>query len=165
MLRWMMTAAMISLAYACSSAAPAAPPPRVASSRATSGASAAAPARPPQPPQAASPAVAGRIDRAALLPVLDAGLGRFLQGVQTKPFLVEGKFVGFEVLSLWPNDPRFQHSGIRLGDVVVRVNGQSIEHPEQALEVWNGLRVASALYIELLRNGRPRELRFAIVDR
>ena len=33
----------------------------------------------------------GTISRAELLPVLDAGLGRFLQGVSTEPVVVEGR--------------------------------------------------------------------------
>ncbi|MFW6067463.1 MAG: PDZ domain-containing protein [Myxococcota bacterium] len=164
MRRWMVMTAAITVGYACGGAAPASEPPPSAP-----------PASPPQaePEPAAAPAaenldgeteVDGRIAREELLPVLDAGLGRFLQGVRTEPHLRDGRFVGFRLLSLWPEDPRFQDAGLERGDVIVRVNGQPIERPEQALQVWNGLRVASALYIELLRDGDEQELRFAIVD-
>jgi S1-C subfamily serine protease len=117
---------------------------------------------PPEPPP--PPPVRGDIDRADLLPILDAGLGRFLQGVEIAPHLEDGRFVGFRLVSLWPQDPRFQGIDLGPGDVVVRVNGQPIERPEQAQQVWNSLRVASALLIEYLRDGEPHELRFAIVD-
>ena len=53
---------------------------------------------------------------------------------------------------------------LKPGDVVTRVNGHSIERPEQALKVWNGLRVASELFVEYERDGRARSLRWAIVD-
>jgi S1-C subfamily serine protease len=141
--------AMILLTWSCagSSPAPESPPPAEAA---------------PEPPPA--PRVQGQIDRAELEVILDAGLGRFLQGVETEPHVVDGRFVGFRLVSLWPRDPRFQGLALGPGDVVVRVNGQPIERPEQALQVWNGLRVASALFIEYLRDGEPRELRFAIVD-
>ena len=104
------------------------------------------------------------IARADLVPVLDAGLGRFLQGVSTEASLVDGRFVGFRILSLYPNDPRFRGVDLHPGDVVTRINGTSIERPEEAFQVWNSLRVSSELMIEYLRDGQRRELRYPIVD-
>ena len=152
-------ALVISFAFACggtsppAETAPAAEPP--------------APA--PEPESATAEPVArsdgdGRIRRTELEPILDAGLGRFLQGVETEPALESGRFVGFRVLSLYPNDERVSGAGIAPGDVIVRVNGQPIERPEQALRVWNGLRVASHLWIEYRRGDEERELRFEIVE-
>jgi len=106
----------------------------------------------------------GRIARADLEPVLQAGLGRFLQGVDTEPDLQAGQFVGFRLRSLYPRDPRFAAIDLVAGDTIVRVNGQSIERPEQALQVWNGLHVASELMIEYLRRGQRKEIRFTIED-
>ena len=104
--------------------------------------------------------------RSALVPVLDAGLGRFLGRVATEPAREDGAFVGFRVVSIEDalTVPDTEGLGVRPGDVVVRVNGQAIERPEQALAVWEGLRVASTLAIEYLRAGERREARFAIVD-
>lgn len=115
-------------------------------------------------PAYAPPVTTGTILRAELAPVLDAGLGRFLQGVVTEPRLEDGDFVGFEIVSLYPDDPRFARLDLQPGDVVTRVNGQSIERPEHALSVWTSLRVASQLLVEYRHEGEPRELRFEIVD-
>ena len=136
-----------------------------------------APGAPPEPPPAAfeepapvateppvTPETDGQIRRAELDPVLEAGLGRFLQGVETEPATQDGRFVGFRLLSLYPEDERMQSTGLEPGDVITSVNGQPIERPEQALRVWNGLRVASELLIEYQRDGESRELRFEIVD-
>lgn len=106
----------------------------------------------------------GQIQRAVLEPVLEGGLGRFLQGVETEPAVEEGHFVGFRLVSLYPEDERMQAVDLQPGDVITGVNGQPIERPEQALRVWNGLRVASELLIEYQRDGESRELRFEIVD-
>ena len=106
----------------------------------------------------------GQIARAELEPVLEAGLGRVLQGVETEPATENGRFVGFRLVSLYPEDERMQSTGLEPGDVITSVNGQPIERPEQALRVWNGLRVASELLIEYRRDGESRELRFEIVD-
>jgi hypothetical protein len=118
----------------------------------------------PEAPAYEVPAVQGAIQRADLLPVLDAGLGRFLQGIEAEPALEDGRFVGFRLVTLYPNDARFRAIDLGPGDVVVRVNGQSVERPGQAFQVWDGLRVASQLLIEYLREGERRELRFDIVD-
>lgn len=106
------------------------------------------------------------ITRAQLEAVLDGGLGRFLGRVETEPAREAGQFVGFRIValegSLASDDPA--SSGLRAGDIVLRVNGQIIERPEQAFAVWEGLRVASTLAIEYLRAGQRREARFEIVD-
>lgn len=112
----------------------------------------------------ASPTTEGTIARGELLPILDAGFGRFLQGVVTEPHLEGDAFVGFRLTSLYPDDPRFASLDLQPGDTVVRVNASPIERPEQALAVWNGLRVASELVVEYRRGDEARELRFAIVD-
>ncbi len=49
-------------------------------------------------------------------------------------------------------------------DTVVAVNARPIERPEQALQTWNELRVASAIVVDYLRDGEPRQLRFEILD-
>jgi hypothetical protein len=108
--------------------------------------------------------MSGRILRAELDPVLEAGLGRFLQGIETEPELEGGRFVGFRLVSIYPQDERLSGVELEPGDVVLRVNGQRIERPEQALQVWNGLRVASELWIEYRRGDETRELRFEIVE-
>jgi type II secretory pathway component PulC len=48
--------------------------------------------------------------------------------------------------------------------VVTRVNGASLEKPDQANQVFQGLRTAPRLDIELVRQGVPRRVSLAIVD-
>jgi S1-C subfamily serine protease len=131
-------------------APPAAPP---------SASVAAAPATPPAPlPDHA-------LRRSAVKRTVAAGLGYFLQHVtlDDDPVLVDGRFHGFRVASL--RDAGFWSGvDVRPGDVVVRVNGMPIEHPEEALEAFRALEVASELRVQMERDGAPRELRFAIVD-
>lgn len=147
---------VISLGFGCGGASrpAAAPPPSEP---------APAPVAEPEPPPE-RPEGDGTIARAELEPILEAGLGRFLQGVETEPVLEGGRFVGFRLISLYPNDERMADVGLSPGDVIERVNGQPIERPEQALSVWNSLRVASELWIEFQRGEEERELRFEIVD-
>jgi hypothetical protein len=112
----------------------------------------------------AQPHREGTIARGDLLPVLEGGLGRFLGGVGTEPDLDQGRFVGWRIVRLYPNDPRFEGIALQIGDTVTRVNGQGVERPEQAFQVWNGLRVSSELVVEFTRAGERHEMRYEIVD-
>ncbi|MGB5548196.1 MAG: hypothetical protein WBM74_16580, partial [Polyangiales bacterium] len=106
----------------------------------------------------------GVIARTELVPVLDEGLGRFLQNVQTEPEFHKGAFVGFRIVSLFPGEPAYASLDLRPGDTVTRINGRPIERPEQAIAVWEELRTASVLVVDYRRGGEPQALRFAIVD-
>jgi len=120
---------------------------------------------PPDPatvPPSAPPASEGSIDRAELDAVLAAGLGRFLQRVRTEPHLDDGRFVGFRLTEL--RSDVFEDVDLRPGDTLLSVNGMPIERPEEAMQVWDGLRVASELTVEYLREGERHQLRFAISD-
>jgi hypothetical protein len=107
---------------------------------------------------------AGTISRAELNKVLDAAPGRFLQHVQTEPRFVGGRFRGWKLAAFYPGDARFAGVDLRAGDVVLAVNGRSIEQPEQLMEVWEALRFERVLVISLERDGQPRQLRFEIRD-
>ncbi len=106
----------------------------------------------------------GVISRDELLPVLDEGLGRFLQNVEIEPAFHKGAFVGFRIVSLFPGEPAFASLDLRPGDTVTRINGKPIERPEQAASVWENLRTAPNLVVDYRRNGEEHALRFTIVD-
>jgi type II secretory pathway component PulC len=104
------------------------------------------------------------IRRSALEATLSAGPGAFLQSltVDEHPVFLGGKFHGFRIAKL--QGDAWAGVDLRPGDVVTRVNGFSIERPEQAAEAFYSLHVASELRVEYERDGEPRELRFGIVD-
>ena len=101
----------------------------------------------------------GTINRAGLITIIDQGLGRFLGRLKLAPVVQSGHFVGFGVTGI---DPTWGDVGLRPGDVILRVNGQPIERPEQALSVFETLRVASEIAVELTRDGVPATLRFRV---
>lgn len=106
----------------------------------------------------------GVIARADLIPVLDAGLGRYLQNIETEPAFHQGAFVGFRILRLFPGEPDYASLDLRPGDTVTRVNGRPIERPEQAAAVWEALRGASNLVVHYRRGDEEHALHFRIVD-
>ena len=117
----------------------------------------------PERADAAAPAVPrrreGTIARADLDRVLDAGPGRFLARVEVKARSSEGRFTGWEVVrSPWA------HVDLQPGDVVVRVNGRSLEHPLELKLLWEDLRRAPVLEAQVERGEERFALRFTITS-
>jgi S1-C subfamily serine protease len=107
----------------------------------------------------------GPLTRAEVEPLLAAGLGPLLARVHVTPVLARGRFVGFRLddaldLPAW----RAAGADIRRGDVIVRVNGVRIERPEQALWAFERLRIATAIELDLLRDGAPTTVRSPILE-
>lgn len=125
------------------------------------------------PPVAAPPSSGGAcaefvrpgvLRRAAVARAVDRGLGQWLSQVEVKAQRSGRKFTGWQVVQLYPDDPCYRAVDIQRGDVVTRVNGASLEKPDQANQVFQGLRTAPALEIELLRQGLARRVSLTIVD-
>jgi hypothetical protein len=106
----------------------------------------------------------GEISRARLLAVLEGGVGRFLQNVRVEPHLVAGRFVGWRLVSVFGADAAAQSGALRPGDTVMRVNGQSIERPEQFKSVWDVMATQSELVLQVQRAGKHTKVRYRIVD-
>lgn len=115
------------------------------------------PAAPPPEPQPKDGIARSMVDRA-----LKAGLGRFLAYVEIEPSLDDKhKFVGWRVVALHGS---WDGVDLAVGDVVLRVNGFPIERDDQANKAFQSLAVASEIRVALLRDGKPTELRLAIVE-
>jgi len=122
-------------------------------------------APPPPAPTCTSFARPGVLRRSLVTRTVDARLGSWLAGgVVVDPFMQKGRFRGWIIRGLYPNDPCYREIDLRPGDVVSRVNGKSIERPEQANEVFESLRSAPALVVEFSRAGAPMKLTFQIVE-
>ncbi len=100
--------------------------------------------------------------RSAVKGTIARGLGSFLQNVTVEdwPVMRGGKFHGFRLRSInpaWGVD-------LRPGDVVTRVNGMPIEHPEEADAALRSLEKASALNVDYERDGKPQKLALPITE-
>ena len=117
-------------------------------------------ARPAPPPP--EPRPSGVITRGDLAKVLDASPGAFLQHVDSEARFVGGRFAGWKLVTFFPGDPRFAGVDLQAGDVVKSVNGNAIERPEQLMDLWQALRSADELVVDLERAGARRTLRWKI---
>jgi type II secretion system protein C len=115
--------------------------------------------------RAANPTAPGTIRRSSVREVIAQGPGRFLQHISLSDDAVkkDGKFYGFRVEALHGGD---FWDGVDLapGDVITNVNGKTIERPEQFLETFKSLETAKELRVGIEREGKPRELKWSIVD-
>jgi type II secretory pathway component PulC len=103
-----------------------------------------------------------QLKRADVKLAIDKGLGVFLQNVMVEdyPAMKEGRFYGFRLKALNPD----WAIDLRPGDVIVRVNGQVIEHPEEADAALRSLEKAASLKVDYEREGKMRTLELPIVD-
>jgi len=107
---------------------------------------------------------AGVIKRSVLAAELSGGIGRFLRQVRAEPAFAKGKFQGWRVLELFAKRSDIRVQVLRPGDTVARVNGRSVERPEEFKVVWDSLKDARELVLDIVRDGHPSRLHYAIAD-
>ena len=106
----------------------------------------------------------GTVRRSAIVSVVDRGLGAWLQGVNIKAQVSKGKFGGWKIQTLHLANPCYASVDLRPGDVVTAVNGSSVAREVKAFDVFTALKTASVIEVDYLRDGKPAQLRFDIVD-
>ncbi|SMP50316.1 type II secretion system protein C (GspC) [Desulfonatronum zhilinae] len=73
-----------------------------------------------------------------------------LQMASFKPFTVDGRVSGFQVLSIRP-DSLLHKVGLRNGDVLARINGQALTGPTQLLQAYSGMDRSSLVTLDVQR--------------
>ena len=99
----------------------------------------------------------GTVTRAELDRVLAAGQGKFLSTVEVKARVVDEAFGGWEVV----RSP-YADVDLKPGDVILAVNGRALEHPLDFNLLWEDLRKADAITVEVDRGGERFSLEFVI---
>lgn len=107
---------------------------------------------------------AGVISRAALRAELARGIPQFLRQVRAEPAFSRGRFLGWRVLELFPKRSDIHVLVLRPGDTVLRVNGKSMERPEEFKTIWDSLGNAKELVLDIERSTQRSKLRYTIAD-
>ncbi|MBW1808666.1 MAG: hypothetical protein JRJ87_10775 [Deltaproteobacteria bacterium] len=79
--------------------------------------------------------------------------GRVISGVRIVPAFIQGKTSGFKLFSIRPGS-LFGQLGFRNGDIVNKVDGYSLNSPEIAFELFQKLKTARLVEINLTRRGK-----------
>jgi general secretion pathway protein C len=77
------------------------------------------------------------------------------------PNYKDGKYEGFRLVGIRP-DSLYRYIGIESGDVIKRINGQEIDTPNKALELFEKLKTSSAINLDVERRGKPVTLNYSI---
>ncbi|WP_146164903.1 PDZ domain-containing protein [Desulfonatronum sp. SC1] len=107
--------------------------------------------RPPEMQAWAAPGVGTRVSlsRQDVQPLL-SDPNALLQMASFKPFTVDGRVSGFQVLSIRP-DSLLHKVGLRNGDVLARINGQALTGPTQLLQAYSGMDRSSLVTLDVQR--------------
>jgi general secretion pathway protein C len=71
--------------------------------------------------------------------------------------IADGKQRGFRVYP-GPNVEAFSHLGLRPGDLVIAINGSSLDDPQRSTEIFNSLGSVAEARITVVRNGSQQDL-------
>lgn len=83
------------------------------------------------------------------------------QAPSVAPFYKDGKAAGFRLNGVRSGSV-FSSLGIRNGDVIQSVNGQIIDSPQKAMELYQRLRQQGNIELVIERGGRPTTLNYAV---
>lgn len=84
---------------------------------------------------------------------------KLLKQARMEPRIVAGHTEGFVIRMIRPNSFLAQ-LGLRRGDVVMGINSVRLNSPEKALQIFQQLREARNIKVDLLRNKKPLTLEF-----
>lgn len=98
-----------------------------------------------------------------LIDKLITNLPEHLQQARAVPYTPPGgsKIEGFIILDIQPGSI-FEQIGLAKNDIIQEVNGQKVDSPARALELYNELKTAGSISIGVERGGRSETLNYTI---
>lgn len=84
-------------------------------------------------------------------------------GMQARiiPNYVDGKYHGFRMVGIRPNS-LYRAIGLNSGDLVTRVNGNDIDTPNKAIQLFEELRKSPTIALDVERRGRKLTLTYKV---
>jgi len=94
---------------------------------------------------------------ASIQNVVTENLSKLTDVIRPTPYLVNGKQAGYRV---YPgrNRQQFAALGLRPGDLIKDIDGQSLSDPTQAMQVFQSLGTAEQVTVTVERNGQPQTI-------
>lgn len=83
-----------------------------------------------------------------------------------EPYRPGNRFIGWKITSVWPADPDLCGLGCDLapGDVILTVNGKTLERPEQLSALMADISTVDQLRVKSLRDGKMRDRTYMIAE-
>lgn len=133
-------------------------PPRDPATPATEPAEPGPPATRPRPP--------ATIYRSELRRATHDGQPAYLlRQLAPEPYRPAGRFQGWQITHVYPDDPELcAPCDLRPGDVILSVNGNTLERPEMLMQLVSGLDEMQTLTVHRLRDGHATKVSYTIAD-
>jgi general secretion pathway protein C len=90
-----------------------------------------------------------------------SNLSKVATQARVVPSFKNGKPNGFKLFSIKPGSI-YSKIGLKNGDVIQKINGYEINSPDKALELYQKLKDASSVAIELQRRGQTKNFSYSI---
>jgi general secretion pathway protein C len=100
------------------------------------------------------------IDKAEIDKTL-SNLNNIAMQARIVPSFKNGEANGFKLFAIRPGSV-YSKLGIQNGDIIHKINGYAINSPDKALEIYQKLKNARAVDIELTRRGKSQNLNYTI---
>ena len=117
-------------------------------------------------PRTPLPASAGLSD--AVIPsamAVRANPGLLAGLVRVQPVFSQGKLSGYRIFPGGKHGPAaFRQLGLVAGDLILAVNGTSLDDPARAMEVLQTLSSSGSATITVMRNGTPQEVNLNLAN-
>jgi general secretion pathway protein C len=88
-------------------------------------------------------------------------LPELLTQARAVPNMVAGRVDGFRILDV-QDGSLYTNLGIKTGDIIKSVDGEPIDSPAKAMELYNGLRSKNQLRLTVERNGQVQTMTYNI---
>jgi len=77
------------------------------------------------------------------------------------PYMQDGVVTGFKLFAIRPNT-LYSRLGFKNGDVILEINGVKMTNPKDALKVYQEVKDAKTVSVEILRRGKSKALEYMI---
>ena len=114
------------------------------------------------PAMAAPEIVEKTMARGVLDAVIAKGPQRLIATLQVQPHMVNGRFLGYRLVSVSPDSPLVNSDTVKPGDVIVSVNKERIERPEQFMRAWEVVSNAKRLSVSIIRGQKRIQYRWRL---
>lgn len=108
----------------------------------------------------------GAIYRSEVEQALARGPGYLLAQLGPEPFRISGKFVGWEITRIFPDEPGLCRDAcdLQVGDVILSVNGDPLETPQAFSNMVDALPRLDRLVVKSIRDEKRRVATYTLVD-
>jgi general secretion pathway protein C len=88
-------------------------------------------------------------------------VNQLMSQINIRPYFIKGKPEGLLLTRIQP-DSFFNRIGLQSGDIITGVDGKAIETVDDALEIYERMKSASDMSLQLKRRGKPQIIDYHI---